>query len=72
MKEWRHASEFGTLKWIKILVKQRKRKLELAQLQVKDREKIAQTFVSSCLFSKWMQVLENNVKKDEDTQKLTS
>lgn len=39
MKEWRLVSELCTLKWIKILVQQRERKLKSAQQQVLEKEK---------------------------------
>lgn len=66
LKEWRLLAEFCTIKWIKILVQQRERKLELAQQKVKERETHIQEFSSSYLYSKWLQVLYKNVKKDED------
>lgn len=59
-------SEFCTTKWIKILVQQREWKLKAAEQQVLERNQAAQAFSSSCLFSKWAQVQDSNIKKDED------
>lgn len=65
LKEWRLLAEFCTIKWIKILVQQKERKLELAQ-QAKEKEALIQKFSTSCPYSKLLQVLNKNVKKDED------
>lgn len=55
------------IKWIKILITQRESKLEIAQQQAKEKEAIFQEFSFSCLFPKWLQVLNRNVKKIEDS-----
>lgn len=65
-KEWHMISEFCTTKWIKILVQQREWKLKAAEQQVLERNQAAQAFSSSCHFSKWAQVQDSNIKKDED------
>lgn len=59
-------SKFCTTKWIKILVQQRERKLRTAEQQVLEKQQAIEIFSSSCLFSKWLEVQDKNVKKDED------
>lgn len=61
-KEWWMIAEFCTTKWIKILVEQRERKLKFAEQQVLEKQQAVEMFSSSCLFSKWSEVQDKNVK----------
>lgn len=65
-KEWNLLSEFCTVKWIKLIIQQRERKLDFAKQRVMEKEEDLKQFESSCLYPKWRKTLESNVKKMED------
>lgn len=56
-------SEFCTTKWIKILIQQERKLIAAEQKKKVSKEE----FSPSCLFSKWITVLDKNIQSFEDS-----